>query len=104
MLRAVQALSLIISLFLVGFTAVYYEMEASNASSFTSQLTRTDALYFCVTVFTTVGFGDIVARTETARIIVTIQMLGDLIIVGALIRSAAVITQQARRERSDLRP
>jgi hypothetical protein len=100
-LRAVQALALIISLFLVSFAATYYEMEAADASSFSSELTRTDSLYFCVTVFATVGFGDIVPRTETARVLVTVQMIGDLVIIGALIRAAGVITQQARLQRND---
>jgi hypothetical protein len=34
-------------------------MERASAASFTEPLTRTDALYFSVTVFSTVGFGDI---------------------------------------------
>jgi hypothetical protein len=40
-------------------------------------LTRTDALYFTVTVFSTVGFGDITAKTETARLVVTGQSCPD---------------------------
>jgi len=101
-LRAVQVLALVVSLFIVVFAAIYYEMEASNASSFSSRLSRTDSLYFCVTVFSTVGFGDIVARTEAARVVVMFQMIGDLVIIGALLRSATVIAQRARRERSNV--
>jgi voltage-gated potassium channel len=37
-------------------------------------MTHTDALYFTVTVFATVGFGDITARTDTARLLVTVQI------------------------------
>jgi hypothetical protein len=54
-----------------------------DASNFTAPLTRTDALYFTVTIFSTVGFGDISARAEGARLVVTAQMILDLIILGA---------------------
>jgi hypothetical protein len=52
----------------------------SRWEGFAGPLTRTDALYFTVTVFPTVGFGDITARSETARIVVTGQMIADLVI------------------------
>jgi hypothetical protein len=45
-------------------------------------MSRTDALYFTVTTFATVGFGDITARSQGARIIVILQMLADLLVLG----------------------
>ena len=58
-------------------------MERASAANFTQPLTRTDALYFSVTVFTTVGFGDIAAKSETARVVLIVQMLADLALLGA---------------------
>ena len=49
-------------------------------------MTRTDALYFTVTVFSTVGFGDITAVTEAARVLVTGQMIADIVILGIGVR------------------
>jgi voltage-gated potassium channel len=49
-------------------------------------LTRSSALYFTVTVFSTVGFGDITAKTDVARLVVTVQMLADLAVVAVVIR------------------
>ena len=66
-LRAAEALGLILPLFLVLFASTYFVMERASAASFTEPLTRTDALYFTVTVFSTVGFGDITAKSEAAR-------------------------------------
>ncbi len=85
-LRAVEALGMILPLFLVLFASTYFLMERNSAASFNQSLSRTDALYFTVTVFATVGFGDIVAVSDTARIVVIVQMLLDLAILGAGIR------------------
>lgn len=82
-IRAFEALALVIPFYLLLFAATSFLMEHSAPASFTQPLTRTDALYFSVTVFATVGFGDIAPKSETARIVLIIQMLGDLVILGA---------------------
>jgi voltage-gated potassium channel len=81
-LRAVEALATSLPLFLLLFSGTYVVMAAVSASNFGEKLTHTDALYFTVTVFTTVGFGDITAKSEGARLLVTVQMATDLIILG----------------------
>lgn len=81
-LRAIEALSFTLPLFILLFATVYYEVARSAPASFSEQLTRTDSLYFTVTVFSTVGFGDITAVSQTARVLVMIQIIGDLFLVG----------------------
>jgi hypothetical protein len=49
-------------------------------------LARTDSLYFTMTVFATVGFGDISATSEVARIAVMAQMILDLLVLGLLVK------------------
>ncbi|MFF5446461.1 potassium channel family protein [Streptomyces sp. NPDC012888] len=85
-LRAVETLATTVPLFLLLYATTYYLLEESAAGSFTEPLTRTDALYFTLTVFSTVGFGDIAARTETARIVTMTQMAGNVILVGVATR------------------
>src|SRR5512135_2195698 len=58
-LRAVEGLATTIPLFLLLFAVVYFVMAHAQSAAFTQPLSRTDALYFTVTVFATVGFGDI---------------------------------------------
>ena len=82
-LKAAQALGLVLPLYLLVFASTYYVMERASAANFSQPLTRTDALYFTVTVFSTVGFGDITPRSEAARIVLIVQMLGDLALLGA---------------------
>jgi voltage-gated potassium channel len=81
--RAVEALALTAPLFLLMYATAYVVLAQDNAANFsTHQLSRTDALYFTVTVFSTVGFGDISATSQGARVIVTVQMVLDLVIIG----------------------
>ena len=100
-LRAAEALGLILPLFLVLFASAYFVMERVSAASFTEPLTRTDALYFTVTVFSTVGFGDITAKSETARLVLIVQMLADLAFLGVGIRMLVGAVQRGRGQRSD---
>ena len=81
-LRAIETIAAVIPLYILGFALAYYLMERAHSGYFSQPLTRTGALYFSVTVFATVGFGDISAKTDAARIVVTIQMIFDLILLG----------------------
>ena len=93
-MRAFEALGLIVPFYLLLFASTYFVMERASAANFTQPLTRTDALYFSVTVFATVGFGDIAAKSETARVVLIVQMLGDLALLGA---GARVLLRAVRR-------
>ena len=93
-LRAAEALGLIIPLYLLLFASTYFVLQRASSANFTQPLTRTDALYFSVTVFTTVGFGDITAKSETARVVLIVQMLADLALLGA---GARVLLGAVRR-------
>ena len=53
-----------------------------------------------MTVFSTVGFGDITAKSETARVVLIIQMLADLALLGAGIRVLLSAVQRGRERRS----
>jgi hypothetical protein len=85
-LRAVEALGIVIGVFLVGFSIIYLSMSRNNVLTFTQPLDPTRALYFTISVFSTVGFGDITPRTDPARLIVAAQMLLDLAIIGVAVR------------------
>jgi voltage-gated potassium channel len=85
-LRAIEALGIVVAVFLVAFSAIYLAMSHQSASTFTQPLDHTRALYFTVTIFSTVGFGDITPKTDTSRLVVAAQMLLDLVVIGAVVR------------------
>ena len=93
-LRAVEALTLIIALYLLIFARVYLSNSLSDPAVFNHPLNHTTALYFTVTVFATVGFGDFVAATDGMRAMVTVQMVLNLVVLGLIIR---LITSAAQR-------
>ena len=85
-LRAAEALGIIVAVFLVAFSAIYLALSHDTPSTFTQHLSHARALYFTITVFSTVGFGDITPRTDAARLVVSAQMLLDLALIGAGVR------------------
>jgi voltage-gated potassium channel len=85
-LRAVEAVGVAIPLVVVVFSAVYLSMAQADPSAFSEELSRIDALYFTVTTLGTVGFGDITATAQATRLVVTIQMMVDLVLIGFIIR------------------
>jgi len=99
--KAVEVLGLILPLYLLIFASTYYVMERASVADFTEPLTRTDALYFTVTVFSTVGFGDIVPRAEAARVVLMVQMLGDLALLGAGARVLLGAVRRGQQRRTD---
>jgi voltage-gated potassium channel len=84
--HAVSALIVTIPLFLVVFATIYYLMSAANEAQWSEPLTKMDALYYTVTVFATVGFGDITAVSQTARTVTTLQMMVGIALVGFIAR------------------
>ena len=93
-LRAAITLGVLVPFYLLVFARLYLSSSLSNPGSFNEPLDHATALYFTVTVFATVGFGDIVAKSDSMRLVVTAQMLINLIVVGAFIR---VLISAARR-------
>ena len=98
-LRALEALAVTVPLFLLLFASTYMVMAALSARSFSQPLNHTDALYFTVTVFATVGFGDITPTAGVARLVVTGQMIVDLIILGLGARVILGAVSRGRQRR-----
>src|SRR3954447_17710615 len=81
-IRAVTALATTVPLFLVLFATTYFVMGRTDPTDFSERLSRLDAAYYTVTVFSTVGFGDITPVTPVARTATMAQMVGDIVLVG----------------------
>jgi hypothetical protein len=85
-LRAVEAIGLIFPIFIVVFAITYLRMSQTSGNTFSEHLDHISSLYFTVVAFATVGFGDIVPRTDGARLVVMVQIILDLIFIGLVAR------------------
>jgi Ion channel len=100
--RAAEALATTVPLFLLLFASAYFAMARASPANFSAHsLTRTDSLYFTVTTFSTVGYGDITATSQAARLVVTAQMVLDLLALGLGIRVFLGAVQLARQAHPD---
>ncbi|TQF65909.1 two pore domain potassium channel family protein [Rhodococcus spelaei] len=102
-LQAVEALALSLPAYLLAFATLYHVLSSVTPSSFSEPLSKLDALYFTLVCFSTVGFGDITAASETARAIVSVQIVANLALlaVGVRIITAAVKAGKRRRDSDD---
>ncbi len=93
-LRALESVGVAIPLLIVVFASTYVAMSAHLPASFSQPLTRIRGLYFTIATLSTVGYGDIVPRSDIARLVVMVQMLLDLALVAVLVR---LLAHAARR-------
>jgi voltage-gated potassium channel len=103
LLRAIRTLAIGMPVLLVVFAATYVTIAGQQDGAFTESLNRTDGLYFTVTTFATVGYGDISPVTELARIVVTVQMVVGLIAVGVIAKLVLGAVQVARQRNTTAR-
>jgi len=99
LVRAVEGLVLALTIFLLIFARSYLSGSLHDPDAFSQPVDRTAALYFTVSCFATVGFGDIVATSESMRLLVTVQMILDLVLLGAGVKIFTSAVRQARARR-----
>ena len=96
---ALETLTAMVGFYIVAFATAYFLLSDNVHASFNERLTRVDALYFCLTVFTTTGFGDITAVGQGARIAVSVQMVSTLVVVGLGVRLLSALVDDRLRGR-----
>lgn len=103
--RAIVALGILVPLFIVIYAANYVSVSRSDPTSFNRALSKTEGIYFTVTVLSTVGFGDIVPKTDPARILVTTQMVLNFVLIGGVVRLIVGLgSREARRRQGPSAP
>jgi len=101
-LRAIEAAINAICVFIIVFALFYLGLAQSNPANFSEPLNHISAFYFTVTTLATVGFGDISARSDVARLVVTVQMLLDLAIIAIIVRVFSSIARASRTRSEDM--
>jgi UDP-N-acetylmuramyl pentapeptide phosphotransferase/UDP-N-acetylglucosamine-1-phosphate transferase len=97
-IRAAEAAISSAFLFLAMFATVYVIISINSAGSFTEDLTTFSALYYAMTVMSTVGFGDITPTTVPARLATMLQMALGLIYLGVVVRVFATVAKNRKSQ------
>jgi len=85
-LRAAETLIISLVLFICFYASVYLGTSNHDPQTFNVLLTHTSALYFTIVTFGTVGYGDISAHSDLARLLVSAQIIFDVVFIAALAR------------------
>jgi voltage-gated potassium channel len=105
LMAGAESLIVILVIFLIGFAFVYLVMSTSAPDTFSEPLNRTGALYFAITVLSTVGFGDITPKSDPSRWLVAGQMLIDIAFIAGALRLLLSIARRAdERQRAGVDP
>ncbi|WP_054720154.1 potassium channel family protein [Rhodococcus sp. SMB37] len=95
--QAMEGIAATATVYIFGFASLYAVLSQVEPQGFTEVLTRMGALYFGLTVFATVGFGDIAAVTDGTRAVVSAQIVCNLIFLALVVR-LFMLTAKHRRQ------
>jgi voltage-gated potassium channel len=73
------------------FALADYTVAVSDPGQFVDLETKTDGLYFALATLTTVGYGDVHADGQAARIVVVVQMVFNVVVIAT---AATVLSRQ----------
>lgn len=96
---AIEALALLGTLFVLSFSMTYVALSASDPASFSQPVDKVAAIYFSMTIMSTVGFGDIVAVSDIARMTVVVHMIANLVLIALVVRIITGVARWARTQR-----
>ena len=85
-LRAIEVATFALPLLIVVFAYVYLWISQSVSGAFSEELDRIGAVYYTVSILSTVGLGDISPVTDGTRLVVTLQMLLDFALIAGFAR------------------
>jgi hypothetical protein len=90
---------------LLVLTVLYFAWADDSVARLPGQFddlhTKTDALYFTISTIATVGFGDVHAAGQLARAAVTVQIVFNLVFLGAAVAMiSGFVRERAQRRRS----
>lgn len=97
--QTLGTLALTVPVFVVVLATTYYLMFRTVPDHWSEPLSKLDAFYFTVTAIATAGFGDITAVSQAARAVVTVQMVGNLLLVDLVARVIVHAVQEGPERR-----
>ena len=97
----IVALAVMITAMVAIFSLTYLSLSIDDPANFNQSLDKISAMYFTMTILSTVGFGDIVATSHPAMITVMVQMAVSLTLVTGLVRVLMTAARTAAKKRKE---
>ena len=98
--RWVESVIVLGVLFVAVFARGYRILAVRDLSAFNQPLNMLDSYYYTLTVFSTVGFGDIVPKIAITKVLTMAQIVGNLAVLGLVVRVLAAASSHARASRA----
>ncbi|MFI2711206.1 potassium channel family protein [Micromonospora sp. NPDC018662] len=95
--RALTRLAIALIAGLLIFALADYVVANTRPGEFVGLRTRIDALYFALATLTTIGYGDVHAQGQIARVAVCAQMVFS---IGVIATGASVVVRQMTQRSS----
>ena len=99
----VDGLVFAVVLGVLAFALAYYRVELVDPGQFAELDTRLDALYFAVSTLLTVGFGDVHAVGQTARALVTLAMVFNVLVIATAVTTLSNAVRRRAQQRVEER-
>lgn len=81
------------------FALAYYRIEKADPGQFADLNTRLDSLYFALSTLLTVGFGDVHAVGQTARGLVSLAMVFNVLVIATAVSTLSNAVRRRAQER-----
>jgi uncharacterized membrane protein len=85
--RSTVALAMLLGLLVMAFSAAFFLLQRASPGQVSGLDTRTDSLYFTLSMMTTVGYGDVHAEGQVARALVCAVIVFNVVVVASLVRA-----------------
>jgi voltage-gated potassium channel len=98
LLVAAQSLAITQTLLVVSFSTVYFVLGSAHEGQINGVRTKIDALYYTITILSTVGFGDVTATGQGARALVATNMIVNIVFLAVALRLVSWALEQRKED------
>ena len=101
--RRIDGLIVTIMTVVAVFSFIFYALALHSPGQFDGLETRIDSLYFVAATMATIGYGDVHAAGQTARGLVLVLMVFNVVFVGTAVALMSSHIKQVATERMEER-
>lgn len=85
--RSLRVLAMLLIVLVMAASLTFFLLDQIRPDEIIGLDTRTDALYFTLSTMTTVGYGDVHAEGQIARVLVCVMIVFNIVVVASLVRA-----------------